>query len=180
MSALLERLLEWLAALGSPVILLSATLPKERRNKLIEAYQKGLPKEAETCTLVGVRDESPKKAETRTLVNVYNEEDDKLPKKAETRTLVSVYNEEEDKYPRISYATDEKIKVKHIESSAKTQTLHIEKVDENFVEKLKKNSKGNGCVAIICNTVRRSQEIYEQLSNSEFFQGNDEVDGLPN
>ena len=27
MSTLLERLLEWLAALGSPVILLSATLP---------------------------------------------------------------------------------------------------------------------------------------------------------
>jgi CRISPR-associated endonuclease/helicase Cas3 len=42
MSVLLERLLEWLAALGSPVILLSATLPKQRRDALRDAYLKGL------------------------------------------------------------------------------------------------------------------------------------------
>ena len=37
-STLLERLLEWLAALGSPVIALSATLPKGTRQKLLTAY----------------------------------------------------------------------------------------------------------------------------------------------
>lgn len=42
MSTLLERLLEWLAVLGSPVILLSATLPAERRSALLEAYARGL------------------------------------------------------------------------------------------------------------------------------------------
>src|SRR5207237_171254 len=42
MSTLLERLLEWLAALSSPVILLSATLPKQRRNDLLRAYRRGL------------------------------------------------------------------------------------------------------------------------------------------
>ena len=42
MSVLLERLLEWLAALRSPVILLSATLPKQRRDALRDAYLKGL------------------------------------------------------------------------------------------------------------------------------------------
>jgi CRISPR-associated endonuclease/helicase Cas3 len=44
MSTLLERLLEWLAALGSPVVLLSATLPKSKRRKLLQAYAKGLGK----------------------------------------------------------------------------------------------------------------------------------------
>lgn len=42
MSTLLERLLEWLAVLGSPVILLSATLPAERRSALLNAYARGL------------------------------------------------------------------------------------------------------------------------------------------
>ena len=40
-STLLEMFLEWLAVLGSPVIALSATLPKETRQKLLTAYAKG-------------------------------------------------------------------------------------------------------------------------------------------
>lgn len=40
-SALLERLLEWLGALGSPVALLSATLPTTRRRALLDAYLRG-------------------------------------------------------------------------------------------------------------------------------------------
>jgi CRISPR-associated endonuclease/helicase Cas3 len=42
MSALLDRLLEWLAALRSPVVLLSATLPRSRRVQLELAYARGL------------------------------------------------------------------------------------------------------------------------------------------
>ncbi len=41
MSTLLERLLEWLAALGSPVIILSATLPKSKRDSFVYAYLRG-------------------------------------------------------------------------------------------------------------------------------------------
>lgn len=40
-STLLERFLEWLALLGSPVIALSATLPKSTRERLLKAYAKG-------------------------------------------------------------------------------------------------------------------------------------------
>ena len=42
MSALLERLLEWLAALGTPAVLLSATLPRDRCLGLLAAYARGL------------------------------------------------------------------------------------------------------------------------------------------
>ncbi|MBN9493864.1 CRISPR-associated helicase Cas3' [bacterium] len=48
MNTLLERLLEWLGALDSPVVLLSATLPKSRRQSLMKAYlagQQGVPPE---------------------------------------------------------------------------------------------------------------------------------------
>jgi CRISPR-associated endonuclease/helicase Cas3 len=38
---LLDRLVEWLAAVGSTVVLLSATLPKKRRAQLVEVYQRG-------------------------------------------------------------------------------------------------------------------------------------------
>ncbi len=38
MTTLLERLLAWLATLGTSVILLSATLPNKRREKLFQAY----------------------------------------------------------------------------------------------------------------------------------------------
>jgi len=37
-SGLLDRLLSWLAAMGCPVVILSATLPPTRRRQLIEAY----------------------------------------------------------------------------------------------------------------------------------------------
>ena len=37
-SVLMVHLLKWLAALGCPVVLLSATLPKAKRGELLEAY----------------------------------------------------------------------------------------------------------------------------------------------
>ena len=46
MTTLLERLLEWLAALGSPVVMLSATLPSTRRQMLVNAYRRGLGQQA--------------------------------------------------------------------------------------------------------------------------------------
>lgn len=42
MVKLLERLLEWLAALGCSVVLLSATLPQQRRLALMKAFCRGL------------------------------------------------------------------------------------------------------------------------------------------
>jgi CRISPR-associated endonuclease/helicase Cas3 len=38
---LLDALLEWLAAMGATVVLLSATLPSKRRRSLLHAYQRG-------------------------------------------------------------------------------------------------------------------------------------------
>lgn len=42
MSTLIERLVEWLAALGSSVVVLSATLPIAKRSALLAAYAKGV------------------------------------------------------------------------------------------------------------------------------------------
>jgi len=48
MTTILERLLEWLGAIGSSVILLSATLPRQRRNSLMQAYERGFKQEEGT------------------------------------------------------------------------------------------------------------------------------------
>jgi CRISPR-associated endonuclease/helicase Cas3 len=47
MTTLLERLLEWLAALGCSVVVLSATLPRRRHRALRDAYARGLGLEPE-------------------------------------------------------------------------------------------------------------------------------------
>jgi len=47
-STLLDRLVEWLAAMGSTVVLLSATLPSNRRSQLIDAWRKGCGNTART------------------------------------------------------------------------------------------------------------------------------------
>ncbi|MDQ3398515.1 MAG: CRISPR-associated helicase Cas3', partial [Deinococcota bacterium] len=44
-STLIERLVSWLRSLGSSVILLSATLPKATRQRLLEAYGGSLPED---------------------------------------------------------------------------------------------------------------------------------------
>ncbi|MCE5257763.1 MAG: CRISPR-associated helicase Cas3', partial [Chloroflexi bacterium] len=46
MSTIIERLLEWFAAVGSSVILLSATLPAARRQTLLQAYAPNAPQNA--------------------------------------------------------------------------------------------------------------------------------------
>jgi len=46
MTAIIARLLKWLSALGTSVILLSATLPRSRRTALAEAYGAKLPSDA--------------------------------------------------------------------------------------------------------------------------------------
>lgn len=147
MSTLLERLLEWLGALGSPVIILTATLPKNRRDALIKAYLKGLGQPFET-------NDGP------------------------------TASGDADVYPRISYAVNhtpnKTFQVKRLETAPENvRTLGIEwKNEETFVGELKEKLKHGGCAAIICNTVRRAQKIYEQLNNDPFFMGKTS-DGKP-
>lgn len=54
MSTLLERLLEWLGALSTSVVVLSATLPSERRRRLAQAYLRGLTGTSELVLLPDV------------------------------------------------------------------------------------------------------------------------------
>jgi CRISPR-associated endonuclease/helicase Cas3 len=120
-STLLERLLEWLAALGSPVIALSATLPKGIRQMLISAYAKG-------C--------------------------------GDTETELPVAP-----YPRITAKSPHGIKVTPFTASPGVcRSLLIKWVSApTWVSDLTQTLKNGGCVAVICSTVGRAQDVFQRL-----------------
>lgn len=137
MSTLLERVLEWLGALGSPVVLLSATLPRTRRDALIRAYAKGM----------GVTPgEIPHASYPRiTWLGT--------PRDATGKT-----------YPLLD--------ARHVAVGRPDRTVGVEWIDgrvpvadEPFTlgERLQRALEGGGCAAVICNTVRRAQQVYRAL-----------------
>jgi CRISPR-associated endonuclease/helicase Cas3 len=131
MTTLLERLLEWLAALGTSVVMLSATLPQARRQGLLEAYRRGAGWPAADAPPA-----SP--------------------------------------YPRVSWATARGTGEKHVQASPLARkTVEVEWLDmrlpatldgpPELALRLQHALKGGGCAAVICNTVRRAQEVYQAL-----------------
>ena len=122
MSTLFQRLLRWLSAMGSTVILLSATLPDATRRELMEAYTG----------------------------------------RAFTHRVP---------YPAVSWATADSEGVLPVTASSLcTRKLELEWVDAApaaLVEALRGKLVGGGCVAVVCNTVGRAQEVYRALAEAK-------------
>lgn len=130
MSTLLERLIQWLSALGSSVILLSATLPSYQKKKLLKAY-------------IG---------------------DDK-------------YTDLKPIYPAITYSDSlSKPQVTEFDSNPNVrQNITIVPVENDIAvvtKILKQKINQGGCAAWICNTVKKSQEVFTFLLN----QSKDDID----
>lgn len=123
MATLMERLLKWLASLGSSVVLLSATLPSARREALAKAYMEGLDyKERElgaSCP----------------------------------------------PYPRLMWVNAHGQNQCGIYVSERSRRrIALEWFDPaSLGERLASMLDGGGCVAVICNTVDRAQEVYQSL-----------------
>jgi CRISPR-associated endonuclease/helicase Cas3 len=128
-STLLERLIEWLALLGSPVIALSATLPLSTRRALVSAYARG-------CGATEPEIEMPVA-----------------------------------KYPRLTAFTSQGVTVRSFKASPHvTRSLYLRWVSEpDWVTDLQEQLTDGGCVAIICSTVNRAQEVFGQLRDRRYF-----------
>ena len=115
MNTLFIQLLQWLRAIDTSVIMLSATLPTETRHKFVRAFS----------------DQSPQ------LTN---------------------------HYPAITIASPDTPAQIHLLPPPNDVSLKIHwlEVDRQIDHILKLAEKG-GCIAVICNTVARSQNIFEQL-----------------
>lgn len=141
MTTLLERLLEWLGAMGTSVVLLSATLPRSRRDALLQAWARGAGQAIDTTALTAP-------------------------------------------YPRLSWATAAGAGDREVEVSALAQrrvALHMlpghDDEATTFADlamRLTAALEHGGCAAVICNTVRRAQAVYEALA--QHFEG--EIDLL--
>jgi len=122
MNTLFEHLLHWLRAIGTSVIILSATLPAATRSRLVKAYTgKELP--------AGTSGRSPYPALTIVAAN-------ELP-----RTLPLTPPED------IAIGL-------HWLTSRDSQAI-MDFLDKELAE--------GGCAAIICNTVKRAQDVYLAL-----------------
>ncbi len=145
MTALLERLLEWLAALGSSVVLLSATLPRSRRDALLNAYLRGL----------GAQSKEPRS-------------DVAYPR----ISWVSGNSEPGSRTVSVSPRGTKEARLEWTDGSLPAQDRSPFPLGERLEEALVQG----GCAAVICNTVRRAQEVYRALK--PYFSGTAE-DGEP-
>lgn len=137
MSQLLERLLEWLAVMGSPVVLLSATLPKSRRAALLAAYYRGLH----------LTDELP---DTSKLNQSY--------------PCISWASSEEinGQTIAVSEQISRTLKINWVNGQLPNEQNEQNKNFE-LGENLKQALEAGGCAAVICNTVARAQQVYTAL-----------------
>ncbi len=148
MSQYLYKVLSWLGAYGVPVIVLSATLPGEKRQQLIEAY---LNKENTTAP-----EYDP----------VFDNEKPAIPPSPSWATTLD--------YPIITYTDgsnienvcQRKVTGKQRSFNVKLDTLSTneEIISEEIISKLGDLLSEGGCAGIIVNTVKRAQKIAHALS----------------
>ncbi len=133
MTTLLERLLEWLAALGSSVVLLSATLPRQRRDALLKAYLKGFTKKD-----VDIPSEVSEKKYPRIAWTTDNEVD--------ARTIAT------------SPQFTKTLNVEWIDGQVSNDNGNFK-----LGTQLKETLSQGGCAAVICSTVDQAQKVYKAL-----------------
>jgi CRISPR-associated endonuclease/helicase Cas3 len=120
MTTLLDELIAWLRALGSTVVVLSATLPQNTRKALVKAYG-GDPQFLKAAG-----------------------------------------------YPRITWVTGQEVHEVEMPASRRID-LHLWRIIDDLdklVEQLREVVGGGGCIAIVCNTVKRAQNTYEAIKKA--------------
>ena len=137
MSQYLHRALQWLGVYGVPVIILSATLPAAKRQSVIDAYlnTSSVPEPME---------------------NLFGEPIDLQPKSPQWVTCRD--------YPLLTYTDGSQVKQQALENDNKSTSVAIDFLqDEELVSQVEELLETDGCVGIMVNTVKRSQEIAEKL-----------------
>jgi len=147
MRSFLVRMLEYLGGYGTPVVLLSATLPPSQRAELVGAYQRGrTAARAPTGGLVSRRRRQPADA-------------------GESRSSAGTLGPGPEVYPVITVASDQ-VSFHPVEPDHRRFEIAVAPLGddlETLVEMLDEALQDGGCVIVLRNTVRRAQETYDAL-----------------
>lgn len=133
MTTLLERLLEWLAALGTSVVMLSATLPRARRDALLRTYARGL---------TGGDGDVPTEVS-------------RTPYPRITWTVSGEYCA---RPIGTSQGSTRRLRLRWVDGE-----LPEEGIQFTLGQQLKSALSDGGCAAVICNTVHQAQKVYQAL-----------------
>ncbi|WP_448062239.1 CRISPR-associated helicase Cas3' [Cellulomonas hominis] len=138
MSTFLDRALEWLAASGTPVVLMSATLPARRRAELYWAYERGRLRFHGRAVPRG----------------------DEVPDGIASSLAGDIG------YPSIVTTGDTHPTVATLPSTGRGTEIVMQRLDDRLEalgDTLERDLRDGGCAVVIRNTVRRVQETAEYL-----------------
>jgi CRISPR-associated endonuclease/helicase Cas3 len=156
MNCYLERALNWLGAYGVPVVVLSATMPAEKRKMVVEAY---CGKKFQAAGQRRVKNPFDKKMN-----------DDQIQQASQAGNSEWMASRA---YPLITYTDGGEVKQVFVPSDDSRKQVDIALLDDEAIkEELSQLLSDGGCAGVIVNTVRRAQELARMLKDRF---GNDAV-----
>lgn len=163
MNVYLERALQWLGAYDVPVILLSATLPADRRTALVAAHTSGRYAERMTTPVVGGR------AARRAAASAQAEADAAVEGVAPTPISSAPPSLLGAQYPRLTYTEGGDERSVYPPASGRRTSIDVRTLDDSdaaLVALLRERLADGGCALVVRNTVRRAQRSMAALTEA--------------
>ncbi|MCF6413339.1 CRISPR-associated helicase Cas3' [Collinsella tanakaei] len=161
MQMYLRRVLEWLATMRTPVILLSATLPSGLRSDLADAYRAGLMARpmggsGAEGLLAALRTDRRKRRGVAASAD-----------EGQHGALASQASAEEPIYPVLTAVERSGVRTIPAERSSRSTHVDLQLIDDGLDELADLFSRilvDGGCAAVVCDTVSRAQVALAALS----------------
>jgi CRISPR-associated endonuclease/helicase Cas3 len=160
MQQYLFRVLEWLGASQTPVILLSATLPEEQRRKMVDAYIQG------KTAIRGVR-RSPETDKPHRARWQRGRHQESTNAQNTVVTNEVTHQSVSQAYPLITYTTGLTSVSQPVASSGDTSAVSLNLIaddDASLLNFLDDRLSDGGCAGVICDTVSRAQDTAAMLA----------------